>query len=47
MLTKSNILMHYNPSLPVTLAGDVSNYGIGAVISHVTPEGHQKPVMFA
>ena len=39
--------MHYNPELPLRLAGDASNYGIGAVISHMMPDGSERPVAFA
>ena len=35
------ILTHYNPELPPKLAGDVSAYGLGAVLSHVFPDGEQ------
>ena len=30
-----NVVVHYNPDMPIRLAGDASAYGIGAVISHV------------
>ena len=33
-LTSSKVLVHYDLILPITLAGDASAYGIGAVISH-------------
>ena len=46
-LTSSHILTHYNPSLPIRLATDTSQYGIGAVLSHVTPHGVEKPIAFA
>ena len=39
--------MHYNPSLPIRMAADVSAYGIGAVIAHVLPDGSERPVAFA
>ena len=41
------MLIHYNPSLPFRLAGDASTYGIGAVLSHVLPDGTKQPVAFA
>ena len=46
-LVSSKILAHYNPLLPLRLAGDASAYGIGAVISHVAEDGAEKPIAFA
>ena len=46
-LTSSDVLMHYNPDLPIRMAGDASAYGIGAVIAHVLPDGTERPVAFA
>ena len=47
VLTSSKVLVHYDPTLPITLAGDASAYGIGAVISHVMPDGTEHPIAFA
>ena len=33
-LVSSEVLVHYNPNLPIRLAGDASAYGVGAVITH-------------
>ena len=46
-LSSSHVLTHYDPALPVTLAGDASAYGIGAVISHTFPDGTERPIAFA
>ncbi|GFV28318.1 retrovirus-related Pol polyprotein from transposon 17.6 [Trichonephila clavipes] len=42
------ILVHYDPSLPLTLANsDASPVGIGCVLSHVYPDGSERPIAFA
>ena len=46
-LVSSKVLVHYDPSLPVTLAGNASAYGIGAVILHTMPDGSERPIAFA
>ena len=46
-LVSSEVLTHYDPSLPVRMAGDASAYGIGAVIAHVFPDGSERPIAFA
>lgn len=46
-LTASEVLTHFNPLLPVQLVCDASPYGVGAVISHVLPNGEEKPIAFS
>ena len=41
------VLTLYDPALPVKLACDASPTGIGAVLSHVMPDGAERPVAFA
>ena len=46
-LTSAKVLVHYNSILPIIMAADASAYGIGAVLSHVFPDGSEKPIVFA
>eukprot|EP00731_Ephydatia_muelleri_P039008 Em1040g1a len=46
-LASSRVLVHYDPTMPLKLAGDASEYGVGAVLSHVCPDGSERPVAFA
>lgn len=46
-LISSQVLVHYDPALPIRLIGDASAYGVGAVIAHVLPDGSEHPVAFA
>ena len=47
VLSSSHMLVHCDASLPITLAGDASAYGIGVVISHILPDGSEHPIAFA
>ena len=45
MLLNSDVLVHFNPDLPITVSADSSSYGIGAVLCHVI-NGQERPVSF-
>ena len=46
-MCSDTVLAHYNPKLPLILATDSSSVGVGAVLSHVFPNGSEKPIQFA
>ena len=46
-LIPAKVLAYYNLSLPLQLAADASAYGIGTVISHVYPDGTERPIAYA
>ena len=46
-LSSSHVLVHYDPSLPVILESDASQYGIRAVIFHRFPNGDERPIAYA
>ena len=45
-MTSSDLLVHFDPSLPIVMACDASQYGIGAVLAHKMPDGSERPVGF-
>ena len=47
MLVSAQVLAHYDSSLPVRLECDASSVGLGAVISHVMPDGSHRAIAFA
>ncbi|XP_048854231.1 uncharacterized protein K02A2.6-like [Brienomyrus brachyistius] len=46
-LVSQEVLTHYNPELPLRLACDASPYGVGAVLSHIMPDGEERPIAYA
>ena len=46
-IASDRVLTHFNPKLPLRLASDASPYGIGAVMSHIMPNGEERPIAFA
>lgn len=46
LLVQAPALVHYNPKLPLRIAGDASSYGIGGVLSHGTRTSHCFYIMY-
>ena len=46
-LASTQVLVHYNSKYPLHLAADASAYGVGAVISHIMPNGEERLFAFA
>ncbi|XP_062715667.1 uncharacterized protein K02A2.6-like [Aedes albopictus] len=47
LVQSDDCLAHYSAELPLLLATDASPYGVGAVLSHVYPDGTERPIQFA
>ena len=47
VLGSQQVLAHYDPSLPLSMAADASAYRVGAVISQQCKDGKEWPVAFA
>ncbi len=46
LLSSDRVLTFYNPELEVKLDTDASGVGLGAVLSHIMPNGYEKPIEF-
>ena len=46
-MSSDQVLAHYDSSLPVRLACDASQYGVGAVLSHLMPDGTERPIAYS
>ncbi len=47
LLSSAAVLAHYDPRLPLRLAADASEYGVGTVLSHVYPDNWERPIAYA
>lgn len=46
-LASTDLLVHFDPTVKLRLDTDASSVGIGAVLSHIYPDGQEKPISFA
>ena len=45
-LSSQQLLVHFDPSKKLLLSCNASPYGIGAVLSHLIPDGTEQPIAF-
>ena len=44
LLSSENVLVHYDPKLPLGISCDASSVGIGAILFHRYPDGSERPI---
>ena len=45
-LQSDALLTHYDPAKPLVLACDASDFGVGAVLSHIVDNGKERPIAY-
>ena len=46
LLASEQVLTFYDPQLPIRIDADASSVGLGVVMSHVYPDGSERPIEF-
>ncbi|XP_055338681.1 uncharacterized protein K02A2.6-like [Paramacrobiotus metropolitanus] len=46
-IARATFLVHFDPDMPLVLAADASQYGVGAVLCHRFPDGTERPIAHA
>lgn len=47
LLQSYQVRVHYRSDLPLVVSCDASGVGLGAILSHVMPDGKERPISFA
>ena len=47
LLVSSRVLVHFDPDKELIVSSDTSQYGIGAVLSHLMEDGSERPIYYA